>query len=224
MRTHFSFFIFHFSFFISLFLPGCGNRQPLFYHLSQDYVPVGGPGTAWTYTLSVSGAEVGNYSVVVDTAIVVGLRNGYQVEQGARTGYWSRDGKEFADYLKEAVFVNEGDVVVEEHWWTHLKLPLIKGSTWSDSYQNQATAYGQPIYRRSESRGQVVALEAVSVPLGTYAEVYKVQIYRATSTTSALFSPKGDTLSVTEWFAPGVGLVKRVRGDTTWALKDYEPR
>ena len=203
---------------------GCGNRQPLFYHLSQDYVPVGGSGTNWTYTLSVGGIEAGSYAVVVDTAIVVGLRNGWQVEQGARIGYWSRDGKEFADYLKEAVFVNEGDVVVEERWWTHLKLPLIKGSSWSDTYQNQVTAYGQPIYRRSESRGQVVALEAVSVPLGTYAEAYKVQIYRATSTTSALFPPRGDTLNATEWYAPRVGLVKRVRGDTAWALRDYQPK
>lgn len=209
---------------IPLFLWGCGNRQPLFYHLSQDYVPVGGSGTTWTYDLSVGGMSIGNYAVVVDTAIVVGLRNGYQVEQGARVAYWSKDAREFTDYLKETVFVNEGDVVVEERWWTHLKLPLVKGSTWSDHYENQATAYGQPIVRESNSRGQVIDLETVTVPLGTYAETYKVQLYRATSTTSPLFSPKGDTVNISEWYAPNVGLVKRAKGDTLWTLTDYQPK
>jgi hypothetical protein len=207
-----------------LVITGCGNRQPLFYHLSQDYMPVGNPGTTWTYALSVGGADAGNFPVLVDTVTVVGLRDAFQVEQGARTGYWYRDDREFAEYLDESVFVNEGDVVVEQRWWTHLKLPLLKGSTWSDSYQNQVTAYGQPIYRQSASRGQVLGTETVSVPLGTYAEAYKVQIYRATSTTSALFAPKGDTVNMTEWYAPNVGLVKRVKGDSTWALTAYQPK
>jgi len=213
----------HFTLCILLFLFGCGNRQPLFYHLSQDYVPIGAIGTTWTYDLSVNGTNIGNYTIGVDNdTLVVALRHGTQVEQGARTGYWFKDEEEFADYLQETVFVNEGDVVVEERWLTRLKLPLVKGSNWSDTYQNQVTAYGQPIYRWSESRGQVLGTETVTVPLGTYAEAYKVQRYRATSTTSALFSPLGDTVNVTEWYAPNFGLVKRVKGDTTWALKDYQ--
>lgn len=205
-------------------VPGCGNRQPLFYHLSQDYVPMGGTGTTWTYDLSVGGTSIGDFAVVIDTSIVVGVRNGYQVEQGARTGYWFKDAKEFADYLQEAVFVNEEDVMVEERWWTHLKLPLVTGSSWSDHFENQATAYGQNIYRISDSRGQVLGIENLNVPLGTYAETYKVQFYRATSTTSGLFPPKGDTVNTTEWYAPNVGLVKRIKGDTTWALKDYRTK
>ena len=62
------------------------------------------------------------------------------------------------------------------------------------------------------------------MPLGTYAEAFKVQIYRATSTTSVLFAPMGDTVNVTEWYAPNVGLVKRVKGDTTWVLTAYQPK
>jgi hypothetical protein len=205
-----------------LALAGCGNRQPLFYRLSQEYLPVGNPGTTWTYSLTVSGNNAGNYQVQVDTAIVIGARNAFQVEQGARLGYWYKDDQEFDEYLDESVFVNEGDVPVEQRWWTHLKLPLVKGSTWSDSYQNRVTAYGQPIYRQSASRGLVLGTETVSVPSGTYAEAYKVQIYRATSTTSDLFAPMGDTVNMTEWYAPNVGLVKRVKGDTTWALTAYQ--
>lgn len=207
-----------------LVIAGCGNRQPLFYHLSQDYMPLGNPGTTWTYALTVGRNSAGNYSVLMDVDTVFGLRNAFQVEQGAQIGYWYRDDQEFDEYLDESVFVNEGEVVVEERWWTHLKLPLIKGSTWSDSYQNQVIAYGQPIYRQSTSRGQVIGTETVSVPLGTYAEAYKVQIYRATSTTSALFPAKGDTVNVTEWYAPNVGLVKRVKGDSTWVLTAYQPK
>lgn len=211
-------------FLLVLAAAGCGNRQPLFYRLSQEYMPLGNLGTTWTYALTVNGSSAGNYPVLVDTAFVIGSRNAFQVEQGARLGFWYKDDQQFDEYLNETVFVNEGDVVVEQRWWTHLKLPLVKGSIWSDSYQNQVTAYGQPIYRQSASRGQVIGNETVSVPAGTYAESYKVQIYRATSTTSPLFAPQGDTVNMTEWYAPNVGLVKRVKGDTTWALTAYQPQ
>lgn len=208
---------------MSLLFQGCGKRNPLFYHLSQDYSPVGNPGTKWTYQIKVGSQVLGNLNITLDTTTVIGQRKATQVTSGNKIIYWSKTQTEFAEYIEDPIFIYNTEIIVERRWRTRLFSPPLTGQNWNADYSNTEFYLGKSIKRDVHEETGVLSEETVSVPKGSFDNCFKLKFIRKVLTTSEFpVSPRADTTETTEWFAPRVGMVKRAKADTLWELLDYE--
>ena len=192
-------------------LAGCGDMT--FFRAKSDYFPLV-PGSRWTYDVggNTSIDSVVGDSSVADRACVVLLRD-YSPE------YWSRQLTALRQYTRLVANRGGEDYVLEERYRLVYALPFVEGTTWDESFRDTVVLVGtDTVLVKDSVSGRVAAIEDVETPAGTFIQCYKVETHRDFEGAEQSF-----TTDCTEWFAPGVGLVKRVAGTEAKVLTEYKP-
>ncbi len=205
---------------VIVFTGGCVASDPLAYRMMADYLPLRTAGDWWTYTDGEGRRmhlEVAGDSVVLNRACKV-LERDYERE------FWFRGGGEVARYVQETLEINAQDVVVEERWRPWLKLPLVLGNSWKDTFRKETVAFGDTILREVEISGRVVSRESLSVPAGEFDQCYRVEILLTELTESKIFGEAFQRRVFNEWYAGDVGLLRFEDGGNAWELESYELR
>ncbi len=136
--------------------------------------------------------------------------------------YYAIDDQGLDEFVSNTVFAFGRDLPLEERWRPRIERPLVLGNRWEDHYTNQVVQQGVTYSIESNFVGIVEALETVFTPVDEFRESYRVSLDIDTRVVSPTGSVEEETIQMTEWYAPGVGMVKRVvEGGDTWELTDF---
>lgn len=204
----------------ALLLAGCSSN-PLYYRLGSDYYPVSPVGTLWVY--SVEGG--GNVVVTVVDQAEVAQRSCYRLQRGADYTYFiNREGmlEHFEDH---SVLYNGYEIEVYSGWVPYLDWPLADGASWTDSISVSTSEQGVTINHQWTRTTEVLGVESVSVPAGTWDDCYHIS---ETETEinwiqTGGFQPETTTVSRDIWLAPDVGMVRKQTADSTMTLSSFTP-
>jgi hypothetical protein len=116
--------------------------------------------------------------------------------------------------------IGGADYPLEQSYRLYYVLPFVSGNTWSEDFQDSVPVLGDTFEIQHSIAGRVNGdtTVTVQVPAGTFTECYEVDLNETIIAGTAV---NLDTTRVNtyEWFAPGVGAVKRLQ-DTIVTLAD----
>lgn len=179
---------------------GCEN---IVYRMSKDYFPLKTT-NRWEYENTEGNLrviEVTEDSVVGEFPCKIVLNN-------FKPEFWYKDEEKVKKFTVKTINIDGEDYTLEEEYRTYYLLPFIKDNTWGDSLKNTLEVYGDSIFFTHQIEGEVLDIEdMVSVPAGDFYEVYKLKIKETFTLNDSTWE---DTSY--EWYAPGIGLIKRRYG------------
>lgn len=179
---------------------------------AQDCFPLRS-GSMWYYQHhdgTFSRLTVRGDSVAFNSPCVV-------LEQDAAELYWTKEQGNLLKFVEYLLNVNGTDYPLEQRYRRYYVLPLVLGNSWSEDYRAAVPILGDTIAFFHSIRGEVSAIESVQVPAGSFDQCYLVNLTEVLRQNDA-----EQTILTQEWYAPGVGLVKRVQGSAVWELKEYQ--
>ncbi len=114
------------------------------------------------------------------------------------------------DIYSHYVTYRGGDEVeLENRYSLFLQIPFVLGNHWEDRYVNTVEFLGDTFSIEHKLFGDVLSIESLTLPAGSYNNVYKVRS-REIRYLSGPFGEEVDTVTQFLYFAPDVGLVKKV--------------
>jgi hypothetical protein len=138
------------------------------------------------------------------------------VEEDAAEQYWIKGDGELRKFVNYAINIGGTDYPLEQRYRKNYVLPLILGSSWSEDFQDTVPVLGDSFVYVHKIRGSVTAIGPVTVPAGDFSDCYEVTLYDSTVVNDSI-----EMHIVDEWFAPGIGLVKRTAEGATAELEHY---
>lgn len=194
---------------ILLLLVGCGDNH-IVQRGSADYYPLRADAW-WLYagqgdTILI---EVEPEDTLLGTACFPVSRNGV-------AAYLAEYAGAIAQYVAATYNFAGEDYTVFEGFVVRIELPLVQGNIYHHLLADSITVAGQSIHARYEVTGEIIGFDFEAA----YGDVYEV-----ITTTIRLLSVDGnevaDTTAVTEYYAPGVGMIRFRDGTTEYELIEY---
>ncbi|MCX7785467.1 MAG: hypothetical protein N2201_04480 [candidate division WOR-3 bacterium] len=169
------------------------------------------PNYYWKYTKGniVELVEIKGETIAYGNSVWHLLRNG-------ESEYWTKNGSEVKRLIIRKVNYGGVDYILQQSWLLEYKLPFVLGNSWSDVFADTVIILGDTFRIRQTISRKVWEISDVTVPAGTFGQVYKIEFH----STFTLNNYQEHYFGY-EWFAPGVGLIKRVYADTTSSLIEY---
>ncbi len=190
------------------FLLGCEN---IVYRMDNDYFPLKTT-NKWEYEDSKANLRI---IEVVGDSTVQGLPSKI-VENNFKPEFWYKTKERVRKFIVKTINIDGEDDTLEQIYRTYYLLPFIKGDSWESNFGETLEVYGDSIFFTHRIEGKVLDIEdSVSVPAGTFYEVYKLRIKETFTLNDSTWID-----SVYEWYAPGIGLIKR-EDSTQEVLKSY---
>ena len=194
-----------------LLFTGCDLNNGILRRAAKEYFPL--PiGAEWTYRypdLSTSKIQVRGDSVAYNYPCLV-------VEQDFQKQYWIKSEGELRKFVDTVINIGGTDYPLEQRFRRYYVLPFVLGDTWAEEFRDAVPVMGETIAFEHRIRGKVVADTVIRVPAGEFAPCYEVDI------TETWINGDTTTDIIQEWYAPGVGLVKRIQGSVEEELQDYQ--
>jgi len=188
----------------------CHNQDWILYRASSDYFPLRN-GDWWKYeTQNITKLVEVQGDTFVNNQPCIHLFNAYEDE------YWTDDNGNMRKLNLRTVNYGGTDYVLENEWLLQYKLPFVLGSLWSDVFTDTVVILGDSYRLKHNIIRKVVQIEDLNIPAGTFFQAYKIE-YNETFT----FNDSIENYSGFEWFAPGVGLIKKVINNSETILTDY---
>jgi hypothetical protein len=193
-----------------LFNLNCNNENWVLFRASQDYFPLAN-GNTWHYQTDNTATviEVNNDTIINNIKATIVTRN-------FENQYWLKNQGEVKKLTLRTVNYGGNDYTIQASWLLQYRLPFIIGSTWSDVFTDTADVLGDIYYIKETIARQITAIEHITVPAGSFFETYRIDFVETCQINDSLESYTGS-----EWFAPGVGLVKRIANNIEQVLTDY---
>jgi hypothetical protein len=202
-----------------LFLLSC-RTESLFNRLGEDYLPYDNVNSSWEYR--VAGEDTLTVEWKVKTKAIYNGREASLIESTEEDFYYSTGPDALYEFVSRTVFSLGEDLVLEERWRPRVEKPLNLGNRWEDDFNNQVIQQGITYSIESSLTGVVEEIETVSTPVDFFDECYRVSIVSTSTITFPSGITEEDVIRVQEWYAPGVGMVRReVEGGEVWELTNY---
>jgi hypothetical protein len=183
---------------------GCDN--PFSTRMTADYFPLAG-GNTWVYEVK----ENNNYQITVDVTQQDSL---FKVDAGGDVQYFERKSG-IINRVRELISTYEGErVTFGRIFEPYLLLPPIEGENWQREFNLSSIYRGDTVRKYFSVSIDSVIITPVVLNSGSYENVYR--IIRTTIEDQ-------DTTIQYEWFAPDIGLVKKVvlPDSATWELTSF---
>lgn len=191
-------------------LAGCKLDDGVLRRAAADYFPLR-TNSEWRYDVggTVSLVQVRGDSIAYNSPATVVLRD-YQEE------YWLKTGGEVRRFVSRVVNRNGTDYPLEQTYRRYYVVPFVLGNSWSEDFHDTLDILGETIVYRHKIDGQVTGVSTVAVPAGSFSECYEIDLTELVAVNDSVAS-----INTQEWYAPGVGLVKRSQGATVEQLTEY---
>ncbi|GEM_PF-3075344 len=190
----------------TLLLSSC-IRSPVIDQTYYDYFPYQ-TGKTWTYLKN--GNDTVDITIVGDTLISEDTLLIFESSDGTRTYLFPTTSAFFTLEDTSVVGPDGEEIKLEDGiFFLYLEKPLVTGNSWEDHYFNRVVVAEDTFWIRHSRLGQVSGLETVSVPAGTFDDVYRVRIVEdLVIGTSDGLSERSYMKSV--YYAPERGPVKQL--------------
>lgn len=192
-----------------LFIINCGNDW-LLYRASNDYFPLK-TGNTWVYNKD---GIITTLEVLTDTT-AYGLSCSH-LTRNFSDEYWSKSNGEVKKLFLRTINYSGTDYILQQSWLLEYQLPFVLGNLWSETYNDTVIILGDTFKIYQQIWRKVMEITDISVPAGSFFQTYKIEF-------SETFSLNDSTEQYIgfEWFAPGVGLIKRITNNVEEVLIDY---
>lgn len=196
--------------FLGLLALGCELNNGVLRRAAKDYFPLV-TGLEWSYShndnttsrvLVRGDTSAWNYPATI-------------VEDDYQEQYWLKSAGEVRKFVSYVVNIGGTDWPLEKRYRRYYVLPFVLGSAWFESFSDTAVILGDTIPFAHDIRGQVVADTTIQVPAGSFLACYEVAL------TETIAMDDTTVVFTREWYAPGVGLVRREQGTAVKELLDY---
>lgn len=140
----------------------------------------------------------------------------FPVSHNGAVRYVTKSDNAISQYVRKTYNYSGIDYIVLENFIIRIELPLIKGNTYQYYLIDSIYIADQLIRAHYETIGNVVNFTYES----EYGDVYEVE----TITIESLTTPDTaivDTSTLTEFYAPGVGMVRFIDGTSEYRLIEY---
>lgn len=194
----------------------------LYHRLASDYAPYRGIGSEWVYQVADAS---GDTSLVTWTVVASALLEGREarlIEDSGGGFSVARAEEGLFDRTRVAVAFSSREVVLENRWRLKLQFPLAVKARWEDAFQNAVVVEGLT-FSIDERRSAIVeAVEEEATPAGLFGDAYRILFTEDQELVDPQEGTRSTLLEYREWYAPDVGLVRRVEeGGATWTLIDF---
>jgi hypothetical protein len=193
--------------FLILLAFGC-NEDHIVFRATSDYFPLR-VGDYWRYqdTLGINPrfVEVAGDSAVAGRACIV-------VEDNFKETYWTKSEGRIEKFVVETVTLYGEVDTLEQNYRLFYLVPFVVGNRWGDTLTDTVVALTDTIVFSHAIDVTVAGIEDV----GDFTDVYKLEIFETITQNDSM-----ETIATTEWFAPTIGLVKRVQGGSEEVLVEY---
>lgn len=162
-------------------------------------------GRAWVY-LDNNGDTVVQ-KVVGDTAILGDSAK--LVNFGGYVNFYRVKEQDVSLYSSYVTYRGGEEVELENRFTLYFETPFVNGNKWEDNFETSKEFLGDTFRYVHNLDGKVVSIDKVDVPAGNFADVYKVKI-EETRYIESPYAQESDTVVQFLYFAPDVGLVKKV--------------
>ncbi len=203
-----------------LLLQSCSYENPYIARIRSNYFPIDKTGSFWIYR-NENGSE--KYIEVKENPNNL-TKDGKEViilEENYNEAYWYKDNGYISRYREIQVDFNGQLTAVESRWQNYIEIPLVKGNSWNDSWNDTLVLLNEPLYRTDNLNATVQTFETLNTEAGEFKNCYKIKFTVLEEIRSEII---GDSLfqeTYYEWYAPGVGLVKSAKSNEIWELIDY---
>jgi hypothetical protein len=189
----------------------CSNNH-FIQRAAGDYFPLA-EGNIWRF---VQGTDT--TVVEVEPLEVLLGRECYPVSYGGFTAWYEKTAQAVDEYIKIVHFFSGNEYTVVEDYAIRMELPFVEGNTWQDSLVGSLDISGQLITAKYYIDGEITGY--------TYDEEHGGDVYSLELTkTKMIITPDTtytETESLTEAYAPEIGLVRFNYGAGEYVLVDYE--
>jgi hypothetical protein len=191
---------------------GCTSTTGIIERTASDYLKLA-QGNRWTYLKNAQDTilreVLGDTTLLGDSALVIDT-DGFQE-------YVQIFDEGLLRYERFVTYQGGQEVLLEERFGLWIESPLVLGNTWTDTF-SAMRAFGADTFQYTHIvEGDVEEIVGLTAENESFAEVYRVGIrnrYRLVTPNETT----EETEDLQDFFAPGVGLVKRIRsvydGDT----------
>lgn len=189
----------------------CSCDDWILFRSTQDYFPLKS-GTLMKYEVGKDTIifEVLGDSVVSELPCIVAIRD-FNEE------YWIKDKDRIRKFVEiESIRFGE-KFPIERRFRIYYELPLIIGNSWTNEFSDTIDILGDTIRFTHKIFGKVLGLDKLSTPAGDFFEVYHLEIIEEFKQNNSKTTLRRD-----EWFAPGVGLVKRITSNSQEILVEFK--
>jgi hypothetical protein len=188
--------------------------------LSEDYLPYNQIYSNWVYRVTGEDTLTVEWTVVSREA--VSGKEASRIESTEEDFFYSVESGALSEFIRHTVFSFGEVLVLEERWRPKVERPLNLGNRWEDTYVNQVLHQGVTYTIESSLEGLVESIETVFTPVDFFEECYRVSYDIHTRITFPSGDVSEESLRMKEWYAPGVGMIKReVDGGDKWELAEY---
>jgi len=196
------------------------RTESIFNRLGEDYLPYDGVNSVWEY--QVTGEDTVTIAWTIAAREVVGGREASLLESTEGNFYYTTDRDALHEFVSHTVFSFGENLVLEERWRKRIVKPLNLGNRWEDAFSGQVVQQGVTYSIESSVVGVVEDIETVFTPVDFFDECYRVSIETYHKITLPTGGVDEETVRMKEWYAPGVGMVKReVEGGERWELTEF---
>jgi len=186
------------------------NDDWLLYRAGNDYFPLKN-GTWWKYE---SDGVITNIEIQTDT-VINNQPCSHWITNFADE-YWSKDNGNIKKIILKTVNYNGTDYVLQQNWLLEYEIPFILGNYWTDTFNDTIVILGDTYRIYHTIWRNVVDIADTSVPAGTFFQTYKLEFSE-----TFMLNDSTEQYSGYEWFAPGIGLIKRIINNSDEVLIDY---
>jgi len=213
---------------LSLLTIGCKSDKVL-YRATSDYFPLK-PGMVWKYIntkglcpfespkkfllktwgddpIRVINDDTSVVEVIGDTFVLghycILVYHNYLEE------FWIKDKTEIKKFVEKKLNRAGYDYILERQFRRYFPLPLIKGSSWYEDYQNRVDVLGDTIYIKHAIAGRINGWGDISTPAGNFTEVYNITLIDSLRLNNSLLVETSHY-----WLAPEIGIVRYSIPDT----------
>ncbi|MEO0108933.1 MAG: hypothetical protein ABIK62_07185, partial [candidate division WOR-3 bacterium] len=186
-------------------LAGCNLQPGILRRAASDYYPLPA-GAQWSYSHpdgTSSLVQVRGESIAYNRPCVV-------VERDYREEYVARSQGQVRRFVSHVLNIGGTGFPLEQRYQLCYLLPPVSGNSWSELFTDSVDVLGTVFAISHEIRGKVKTDTVLRVWAGQFDDCYELEL---TETLVLGSSGAQETTRVLtrEWFAPGVGIVKRMQ-------------
>ena len=188
----------------------CNNSDWILYRAGNDYFPLQ-KGYWWQYESNgvYETVEVKGDTVAYGRPCIHLLRD-FDDE------FWIKDNDEIRKLEFRTKNYDGTEYPIQQAWLLQYRLPFILGNYWTESFTDTVLVLGDTYRINQTITRKITDITDLSVVAGMFIQTYKVEYYETITINDSI-----EYYSGYEWFAPNVGLVKKIINNVEKILVDY---
>jgi hypothetical protein len=133
--------------------------------------------------------------------------------------FWIKDNDEIRKLEFRTKNYDGTEYPIQQAWLLQYRLPFILGNYWTETFTDTVTVLGDTYRIQQTISRWVTEISDVNVLAGTFIQVYKIEYQEKFTLNDSTYYYQGY-----EWFAPGVGLIKKNIDNIETSLIDYSTK